>query len=176
MLASDRGLNGRARMEFAVVFSSRRPVDRRMRLALGRGRHPTIVRCERGRPGRADTRAGRRRRGTSMRLPAMPRSGSSLRPSTTRRHPGWGGNRVARPGGRIGPARHRAAPHEIAHLAKRDAREPLNDAFDELSRANTTVELDRHGVAVAARATRDRREPRYLAQSDRRRRACRSIA
>ena len=45
-----------------------------------------------------------------------------------------------------------AAPHGIAHLARRDAREPLNDAFDELSCANTTVELDRHGMAVAARA------------------------
>ena len=48
------------------------------------------------------------------------------------------------------------ARNEIAHLARPDAREPLSDELDELSRADpcarTASELDRHGMAVAARA------------------------
>ena len=48
------------------------------------------------------------------------------------------------------------AHNEIAHLARRGAREPLSDELDELSRTDpgtrTASELDRHGMAVAGRA------------------------
>ena len=44
------------------------------------------------------------------------------------------------------------ARNEVARLPRRAAREPLSDELDELSRADTAVELERHGMAVAARA------------------------
>ena len=41
---------------------------------------------------------------------------------------------------------------EVARLPMPSAREPRSDELDEMSRADTAVELERHGVAVAARA------------------------
>ena len=43
-------------------------------------------------------------------------------------------------------------PHEVPRLLRRAAREPSSDELDELSRADTAVELDRHNEAVAARS------------------------
>ena len=42
--------------------------------------------------------------------------------------------------------------NEVARLARHAAREPRSDELDEMSRADTAVELERHGMAVAARA------------------------
>lgn len=45
-----------------------------------------------------------------------------------------------------------AARKEVARLPVPSAREPRSDELDEMSRADTAVELDLHGEAVAARA------------------------
>ena len=42
--------------------------------------------------------------------------------------------------------------NEVARLPMPSAREPRSDELDEMSQADTAVELERHGVAVAARA------------------------
>ena len=48
---------------------------------------------------------------------------------------------------------HVVAPrNEVARLARHAAREPRSDELDEMSRSDTAVELERHGIAVAARA------------------------
>ena len=44
------------------------------------------------------------------------------------------------------------ARSEVARLPRRAAREPLSDELDEMSRADTAVELERHGAGVGARA------------------------
>ena len=44
------------------------------------------------------------------------------------------------------------ARYEVARLPKRAAREPRSDELDEMSRADTAVELGRHDKAVAARS------------------------
>ena len=44
------------------------------------------------------------------------------------------------------------AQNEVARLPRRAPREPLSDELDEMSRADTAVELEQHGMAVAARA------------------------
>ena len=43
-------------------------------------------------------------------------------------------------------------PNEVARLPRRAAREPRSDELDELSQADTAVELDLHNDAVAARS------------------------
>ena len=43
-------------------------------------------------------------------------------------------------------------PNEVPRLPRRAAREPRSDDLDELSQADTAVELDRHNEAVAARS------------------------
>ena len=48
---------------------------------------------------------------------------------------------------------HVVAPrNEVARLTRHAAREPRSDELDEMSRSDTAVELERHGMAVAARA------------------------
>ena len=44
------------------------------------------------------------------------------------------------------------ARNEVARLPRRAAREPLSDEYDEMSRADTAVELEVHGMAVGVRA------------------------
>ena len=44
------------------------------------------------------------------------------------------------------------ARNEVARLPVPSAREPRSDELDEMSQADTAIELDRHGAAVAARA------------------------
>lgn len=44
------------------------------------------------------------------------------------------------------------APNEVPRLPRRASREPSSDELDELSQADTAVDLDRHNEAVAARS------------------------
>ena len=44
------------------------------------------------------------------------------------------------------------AQNEVPRLPRGAPREPLSDELDEMSRADTAVELEQHGMAVAARA------------------------
>ena len=43
-------------------------------------------------------------------------------------------------------------PNEVGRLPRRDAQEPRSDELDEMSRADTAVDLERHNNAVAARS------------------------
>ena len=66
--------------------------------------------------------------------------------------------------------------NEVARLPMPSAREPRSDELDEMSQADTAVELERHGVAVAAPGQVDRGAHRHLARTCIRRGTRRSLA